>query len=200
MAAFESVDDAYASRHAARLAEENVEAAAKEAAAKAAAKAAAVEGEAPPEARAAAAVAAVEIGDEPATGGEPRSCSRPSSAGSAPASEASCASEAAAAAAASPARRPRAPQAVAKPLDERQAEAIARASRPLLLRRRVRIHGLMGAAAYNGRHGRVMPVMDRSSGRYAVELEGEGRDGKPERIKVKETNLELAEEEGLQLV
>ena len=68
-------------------------------------------------------------------------------------------------------------------------EATTRAARPLLFKRRVRIHGLQAKPEFNGRIG-VAKVFDRTAKRYGVELEGEGGT-----LKVKETNLELVEDD-----
>ncbi len=67
-------------------------------------------------------------------------------------------------------------------------EATARAARPLLFKRRVRIVGLQAKPEHNGKLGRAK-LFDRTAKRYGVELEdGSGT------LKVKEVNLELAEE------
>ena len=84
---------------------------------------------------------------------------------------------------------------------EGAAAATKRASRPLLVKRRVEITGLVSKPAFNGRTGVVMQL-DRDSGRYAVELDAAPPDDKKgEKLKVKEANLKLLpEEEGGQVV
>ena len=80
------------------------------------------------------------------------------------------------------------------------ASATARASRPLLLKQRVRVHGLMAKPEYNGRTGRAVQF-DRTALRYAVELdalgpeEEGGEDTGGEKLKVREGNLKLLAEE-----
>lgn len=90
-----------------------------------------------------------------------------------------------------PAAAPRAAGSEAKTAKELEAAraATARAARPLLFKRRVRIFGLQAKPEYNGRIG-LARVFDRTAKRYGVELEGSGGT-----LKVKETNLELADPE-----
>ena len=67
-------------------------------------------------------------------------------------------------------------------------EATTRAARPLLFKRRVRIVGLVAKPEHNGKLGRAK-LFDRCANRYGVELEDGGGT-----LKVKEVNLELAED------
>lgn len=98
-----------------------------------------------------------------------------------------------------PAAAPATPPAAASAVNVSQGEeakdgagsrdATARAARPLLFKRRVRIKGLQAKPEYNGRVG-LAKLFDRTAQRYGVELEGD----QAGTLKVKEANLELVDD------
>ena len=93
--------------------------------------------------------------------------------------------------------QPAPPEAGKDTVNRNAAVATARAARPLLLKRRVVVHGLLAKPEYNGRIG-TATQFDRKVQRYAVELDARPSPGaftKGEKLKVKEGNLKVVVED-----